>query len=118
MARARDSAVTTLDASDANGIADLPTRLWELATPEGLTFTDDVLGMVNATLESLPPGHRTAIMLREIDGLTYAAIAAAMAIPIGTVRSRVFRAREYIDQQLRQVFAGGLGRRVGRRSRL
>jgi RNA polymerase sigma-70 factor, ECF subfamily len=116
-ARARDSAVTIVDAPDVNGAGDPPTRLWELETPEGLSFTDDVRSIVNATLESLSPGHRTAIMLREIDGLSYAAIARTMNIPMGTVRSRVFRGREYLDQQLRHVFDGGLGRRVGRRSR-
>jgi hypothetical protein len=67
-------------------------------------------GAVNATLEQLPEAHRAAIILREIDGLTYAQIAAAMATPVGTVRSRIFRARELIDQHLRTVFEGGLGR--------
>jgi RNA polymerase sigma-70 factor (ECF subfamily) len=118
LARARDSAVFASDAFNTNGNGDSPTRLWEMETPEGLSFTDDVHGMVNATLESLSSGHRTAIMLREIYGLSYAAIARKMGIPIGTVRSRVFRAREYLDQQLRQVFDGGLGRRMRRRGRL
>jgi len=59
-----------------------------LDTPEELTRIDDIRGMVNAALEALPEAHRTAIMLREIDGLTYREIAATMAIPLGTVRSR------------------------------
>jgi RNA polymerase sigma-70 factor (ECF subfamily) len=71
--------------------------------------------LVDAAFTSLPRGHRTAIMLREVDGLSYAAIAMAMLIPIGTVRSRVFRARETLDSQLRDVLDGGLGRGYTRR---
>src|SRR5882762_9094736 len=51
-----------------------------------------------------------SITLREIDGLSYKDIASAMSIPVGTVRSRVFRARDLIDHQLRRVYDGGLGR--------
>jgi len=49
-------------------------------------------------------------MLRELEGLSYEEIAASMNCPVGTVRSRIFRAREAIDRQLREVFDGGLGR--------
>jgi len=115
--RARDPALTTIDVPNAEDAVDLPTRLRDSEMPEDLTVTDDICGLVNATLNTLPDGHRTAIILREIDGLTYEQIAAAMATPIGTVRSRLFRAREIIDLQLRRVYDAGLGRRDRRRSR-
>jgi len=73
--------------------------------------------MANAALEGLSAEHRTAITLREIDGLSYQQIAAAMSIPIGTVRSRVFRARDIIDHKLRRVHDGGLGRHPPQRLR-
>lgn len=88
----------------------------DLETPEELTLTEDIRATVNAALQSLPEVHRTAIMLRELEGMSYEQIAAAMGTPVGTVRSRVFRARELIDRELRQVFEGGLGRKSRRRS--
>ncbi|MGH8310308.1 MAG: sigma-70 family RNA polymerase sigma factor, partial [Steroidobacteraceae bacterium] len=65
---------------------------------------------VNSAIEALPEDLRTAIVLREIEGLSYEEIADAMECPVGTVRSRIFRAREAIDRRLREVFEGGLGR--------
>ncbi len=111
MARARDPGADACSLPDAE-VADeqYMRRLRELETPEDLIIADNIRSMVNATLEALPAGHRIAIMLREIDGLTYEEIATAMEIPVGTVRSRVFRAREVIDRQLRRVFEAGLGR--------
>jgi RNA polymerase sigma-70 factor (ECF subfamily) len=110
-ARARDFAGPTWEVvARSDGMGELPLQLREVGTPEQLTCAEELRGLVDTTLCSMPPGHRTAIMLREVDGLSYAAIAAAMLIPIGTVRSRVFRARELLDRQLRQVVDGGLGR--------
>jgi RNA polymerase sigma-70 factor, ECF subfamily len=114
MARARDS-VTASSAWQGEDGDEVPTNLQEMDTPEQLALTDDMHGAVNATLQQLPEMHRAAIVLREIDGLTYAQIAAAMAAPVGTVRSRIFRAREFIDYHLRPAFEGGLGRQAGRR---
>jgi RNA polymerase sigma-70 factor, ECF subfamily len=94
----------------SDGMNGVPTQLWEAGTPEQATCADQIRAQVDTTLASLAPGHRTAIMLREVDGLSYAAIAAAMLIPVGTVRSRVFRVRELLDRQLREVVEGGLGR--------
>jgi RNA polymerase sigma-70 factor (ECF subfamily) len=116
MARFRDPVDNTIDLPDDNEVGSDVTRLQELETPEELTRVEDIRGMVNAALEALPEVHRTAIMLREIDGLTYREIAARMATPVGTVRSRVFRARDAIDRGLRQVSDGGLGRLSRRRS--
>jgi len=115
-ARGRDLLGGAVDVSDDRNSANPPTRLQELETPEELTLTDDIRGMVNATLDSLSEDHRTVITLREIEGLSYKDIAAAMSIPVGTVRSRVFRARDLIDQQLRRVYDGGLGRQTVQRS--
>ena len=109
-ARRRDSFKNAIDFWDYHHAVRLPTRLWDLATPEELALTSDIRGMANAALEGLSEEHRTAIILREIDGLSYQQIASAMSIPIGTVRSRVFRARNIIDHKLRRVYDGGLGR--------
>jgi RNA polymerase sigma-70 factor (ECF subfamily) len=89
---------------------DLHARLKESETPEGLLLTDEIRETVNAAIASLPEDLRTAIVLREIDGMSYEEIAAAMDCPVGTVRSRIFRAREAIDKRLRPIFDGGLGR--------
>jgi len=77
---------------------------------EGLVLTDEIRSTVNAAIDALPEDLRTAIVLRELEGLSYEEIAAAMDCPVGTVRSRIFRAREAIDKRLREVFEGGLGR--------
>jgi len=109
-ARRHDSHKNAVDFSDYQHAVRHPTRLWDLATPEELALTADLRGMAKAALEDLSAEHRTAITLREIDGLSYQQIASAMSIPIGTVRSRVFRARDIIDHKLRRVHDGGLGR--------
>jgi RNA polymerase sigma-70 factor, ECF subfamily len=110
-----DSFQKTVDFSDYHDAVRHPTRLWDLATPEELALTADIRGMTNAALDGLSEEHRTAITLREIDGLSYQQIAAAMAVPVGTVRSRVFRARNIIDLELRRVHEGGLGRKTPRK---
>jgi RNA polymerase sigma-70 factor (ECF subfamily) len=115
-ARARDFSDSTWHVlTSSDGTAEVPPQLREVGTPEQAICADEIRGLVDTTLASLPPGHRAAIMMREVDGLSYAAIATAMLIPIGTVRSRVFRARQLLDRQLRQVVDGGLGRCLTRR---
>jgi RNA polymerase sigma-70 factor (ECF subfamily) len=116
-ARRRDSFKNAIDFSDYRHAVRHPIRLWDLATPEELALTADIRGMATAALEGLSAEQRTAITLREIDGLSYQQIAAAMSIPLGTVRSRVFRARDIIDHELRRVHDGGLGRHTPQRSR-
>jgi RNA polymerase sigma-70 factor (ECF subfamily) len=115
--RRRDSIKNAIDFSGYHHSVHHPKRLWDLATPEELALTADIRGMANAALEGLSAEHRTAIILREIDGLSYQQIASAMSIPIGTVRSRVFRARDIIDHKLRRVHDGGLGRHMPQRPR-
>lgn len=73
------------------------------ASPESLLLTDEIRNVVMTTIESLPEDLRRAITLREIEGLGYEEIAIEMDCPIGTVRSRIFRAREAIDAQLRPL---------------
>jgi len=77
--------------------------LKEYATPESLLRRDEIQNTVLRTIENLPDDLRTAIMLREIEGLSYEEIAEAMDCPVGTVRSRIFRAREAIDKTLRPL---------------
>jgi RNA polymerase sigma-70 factor (ECF subfamily) len=86
------------------------TRLSDSETPEALALTDEIRRTVNEAIEALPDDLRLAIVLRELEGLSYEDIAKTMECPVGTVRSRIFRAREAIDRSLREVFDGGLGR--------
>jgi RNA polymerase sigma-70 factor, ECF subfamily len=89
---------------------DMQGRMKDSETPEGLVLTDEIRSIVNGAIDALPEDLRTAIVLRELEGLSYEEIAATMDCPVGTVRSRIFRAREAIDLRLREVFEGGLGR--------
>lgn len=75
-------------------------QLREYDTPESLVLSEELKKVVFDTIESLPDELKTAIMLRELDGLSYEEIAVAMQCPIGTVRSRIFRAREAIDAKI------------------
>ena len=76
-------------------------------TPEHLLLTEEIQATVIAAIEQLPEDLRTAIMLREIEGLSYEEIAVVMECPIGTVRSRIFRAREAIDRELKPLLTEG-----------
>ena len=89
---------------------DLHAKLKDPDTPEGLLLTEEIRQTVNRAIDELPEDLRTAIVLRELEGLSYEDIARTMDCPVGTVRSRIFRAREAIDRRLSQVFDGGLGR--------
>jgi RNA polymerase sigma-70 factor, ECF subfamily len=78
-------------------------RLKEIDTPEGVLLTEEIRLVVERAMEQLPEDLRTAIVLREIEGLSYEEIAEAMDCPVGTVRSRIFRAREAIDKRLQPL---------------
>jgi RNA polymerase sigma-70 factor (ECF subfamily) len=93
---------TEHDAEEAETFDD-GDQLRDINTPESLLMSKEIAATVNAAMEGLPEEMRTAIMLREIDGLSYEEIAAIMGCPIGTVRSRIFRAREDIAVKLRPV---------------
>jgi RNA polymerase sigma-70 factor (ECF subfamily) len=79
------------------------TRMRHGDTPEAAALSDEIHSTVSATIEALPEDLRTAIVLREVEGLSYEEIAAAMDCPVGTVRSRIFRAREAIDRDLKPL---------------
>jgi RNA polymerase sigma-70 factor, ECF subfamily len=110
-ARDRNPVSYELDLQSSNEEStDLVSRLKDPETPEGLALTEEIRDTVNHAIAALPEDLRTAIVLRELEGMSYEEIAASMDCPVGTVRSRIFRAREAIDRQLREVFDGGLGR--------
>ena len=110
VSRDRSPVEYDLDLQNPEESYDMHGRLKDAETPEGLVLTEEIRNTVNEAIAALPEDLRTAIVLRELDGLSYEEIAATMECPVGTVRSRIFRAREAIDRRLREVFEGGLGR--------
>jgi RNA polymerase sigma-70 factor (ECF subfamily) len=93
---------TEVEAEDAEGFED-GEQLRDINTPESLLLSAEIAQTVNATIDELPEELRTAIQLREIEGMSYEDIARIMDCPIGTVRSRIFRAREAIADRLRPL---------------
>ncbi|HEY3859361.1 MAG TPA: RNA polymerase sigma factor RpoE [Gammaproteobacteria bacterium] len=78
-------------------------RLKDVDTPERLLLTDEIQRTVESAIAELPEDLRTAIVLRELEGMSYEQIAETMGCPVGTVRSRIFRAREAIDEKLKPL---------------
>ena len=74
--------------------------------PENQLFSSELAAVVNGAIKALPDGLRTAVTLREFDGLSYEDIAEIMDCPVGTVRSRIFRARESIDKRVQAQLSG------------
>jgi RNA polymerase sigma-70 factor (ECF subfamily) len=93
---------TEVEAEEAEGFEE-GEQLRDINTPESVLMSNEIARTVNATIEQLPEELRTAIQMREIEGMSYEDIAKAMDCPIGTVRSRIFRAREAIAEQLRPL---------------
>ena len=93
---------TSFDAEEAEGFEDAD-LLRDNDTPERLLATKQIGETVNAAMDALPEDLRTAIVLREIEGMSYEEIATVMDCPIGTVRSRIFRAREAISERLKPM---------------
>jgi RNA polymerase sigma-70 factor (ECF subfamily) len=83
--------------------SNVETRLRHADTPEASVLSEEIRETVNRAVSDLPEDLRTAIILREVEGLSYEEIAAAMDCPVGTVRSRIFRAREAIDRSLKPL---------------
>ena len=106
----RAPTTTDIDSEEAEGFED-GDQLRDLNTPENQMMSRQVAETVNQTLEELPEELRTAITLREIEGLSYEDIANIMNCPIGTVRSRIFRAREAIAERLRPLLGTSKDRR-------
>jgi len=80
-------------------------------TPESVLAAKEIGAVVNAAMDALPPDLREAVILREIEGLSYEEIAVAMNCPIGTVRSRIFRAREAVSARIRPLLEKQGGKR-------
>ena len=93
---------TEVEADEAEGFEE-GEQLRDINTPESVLLSNEIAETVNSTIEKLPEELRTAIQLREIEGMSYEEIAKVMDCPIGTVRSRIFRAREAIAEQLRPL---------------
>ena len=93
---------TVFDSEEAEDFEDA-SLLHEVATPENELMSKQVVDVVNASLQQLPDDLRIALTLREIEGLSYEEIAAVMNCPVGTVRSRIFRAREAVAVNLRPL---------------
>lgn len=106
----RAPTMTEVDNEEAESIED-GEQLKDMNTPENELISKQIAETVNLTLQQLPEELRTAITLREIDGLSYEEIAQIMNCPIGTVRSRIFRAREAIAEQLRPQLGTNKDRR-------
>jgi len=101
----------SLDADSREpGSQELGDRLRDDASPERLALRDELGDTVVAAIGALPDELRNAIMLREIDGLSYEEIARAMDCPVGTVRSRIFRARDAIDKAIAALGDSAAGR--------
>lgn len=110
IAAGRRPAVVEADPEEAEQF-DSADALRDVATPDALLLSKEVGEAVNRAIDRLPDDLRTAIVLREIEGLSYEEISAAMNCPIGTVRSRIFRAREAIAAELKPLIEPSEGKR-------
>ncbi|MDO9106770.1 MAG: RNA polymerase sigma factor RpoE [Methylovulum sp.] len=106
VSRSRRSSNYEVDIQDAEVYENAP-QLHGMETPERLLLNQDIIETIKSAIDLLPEEMRTAIMLREFEGLSYEEIATAMDCPVGTVRSRIFRAREAIDNKLNPLLEHG-----------
>jgi RNA polymerase sigma-70 factor (ECF subfamily) len=102
VAARRRPASVDIDFADIEQFETL-TKQSDIDTPERLALTEEIGSAIEAAIQELPEELRTAILLREIEGMSYEEIAATMDCPVGTVRSRIFRAREAIEERLRPL---------------
>ena len=98
----RPKAMNEVEIEDVENFED-GDELRSIETPENTMMTKEIVATVNDTIEGLPDELKEAISLREMDGLSYEEIAELMQCPIGTVRSRIFRAREAIAEKLKPL---------------
>ena len=105
-ARARRPPTSDVDAADATNVYDAP-ELKEFETPESNLVSDELEQAIHQAIDELQEDTATAIKLREFEGMSYEEISEAMECPIGTVRSRIFRAREAIEQRIQTVMGEG-----------
>ncbi len=102
VARGRRPPATDVDAESAENY-DNGGALKEISNPENLLLSEQLKQVVFSTIDSLPEDLKMAITLREIEGLSYEEIALVMECPVGTVRSRIFRARETVEKRIRPL---------------
>jgi RNA polymerase sigma-70 factor (ECF subfamily) len=105
VAQKRRPPASDIDATEAEQY-DMDSRLKDKGTPENEMMREEISRTIYKTIAELPEDLRTAIMLREMEGMSYEDIALTMDCPIGTVRSRIFRAREAIDEKLKPLVEG------------
>jgi RNA polymerase sigma-70 factor (ECF subfamily) len=105
ISRSRRPPQNDIDSQDAEQII-VDSRLRDEETPERLIQRKEIEQAINEALAQLPEDLRTAVTLREYEGMSYEEIAAVMDCPVGTVRSRIFRARDAIDQKLKPLLEG------------
>jgi len=106
VSRSRRSSDYQVDVQDAEVLENAP-QLQGMETPERLLLNQEIIDTIKTAIDKLPEEMRTAIMLREFEGMSYEEIAEAMDCPVGTVRSRIFRAREAIDNKLNPLLEHG-----------
>jgi RNA polymerase sigma-70 factor, ECF subfamily len=106
VSRSRRSSDYQVDIQDAEALENAP-QLQGMETPERLLLNQEIIDTIKIAIDKLPEEMRTAIMLREFEGMSYEEIAEAMDCPVGTVRSRIFRAREAIDNKLTPLLEHG-----------
>jgi RNA polymerase sigma-70 factor (ECF subfamily) len=106
----RAPTTTGFDNEEAEGFEDAE-QLRDVSTPESELEGKEIAATVNRAMDALPADLRTAITLREIEGLSYEEIASVMNCPVGTVRSRIFRARDAIAAELRPLLGTEKDRR-------
>jgi RNA polymerase sigma-70 factor, ECF subfamily len=106
VSRSRRSSDYQVDVQDAEALENAP-QLQGMETPERLLLNEEIIDTIKTAIDRLPEEMRTAIMLREFEGMSYEEIAEAMDCPVGTVRSRIFRAREAIDNKLNPLLEHG-----------
>ena len=106
VSRSRRSSDYQVDIQDAEALENAP-QLQGMETPERLLLNQEIIDTIKTAIDKLPEEMRVAIMLREFEGMSYEEIAEAMDCPVGTVRSRIFRAREAIDNKLNPLLEHG-----------
>ena len=105
VARNRRPPGSDIDVADAEYFEG-PSALKEIETPENRLYGEELKNVVQDAIKTLPEDLRAALTLREFDGLSYEDIAAVMDCPVGTVRSRIFRAREAVDSRVKAQVSG------------
>ena len=98
-----DASIEDAEAFDEFGLSS------DSGSPEAIAMGDELVSVVDAAMQALPEELRAALTLRELEGLSYDDIAEVLGCPVGTVRSRIFRAREAIDESVREQIGGGSG---------